>query len=150
MALPNYKNNALEEIHIENTEFNRTNSSKKKKLEESQANIKALCIFTAILLLTLSLTILNRYANISRMRMELNKLEATRALLEREKIDLNGQLEGIKSQYRIGEEAAYNLGMTYPRDGQVVYINVDTIESSESKKNNNILGNIFNNFSKNF
>ena len=150
MALPNYKYNALEEIHIENTEFNNANISSNKKQESSKAFMKGLCIFTAVMLLSLSLTILNRYANISRMRMELNKLETTKSLLQREKIDLNGQLEGIKSQYRIGEEAGYSLGMSYPNEGQVVYINVNSIETLEKGKSNNILGNIMNNFSRIF
>lgn len=152
MALANYKYNAVEEIHIE--DFNSVNIDnqiyKKNKKNTSKANLKMKCIFTAIILLSLSLTILNRYATISRMRMDLNKLETRRTELQREKIDLNGQLEGIKSQYRIGEEAGYSLGMSYPNEGQVVYINVNSIETLEKGKSNNILGNIMNNFSKIF
>lgn len=152
MALPNYKYNALEEIHIEDINYinQAQNMAKKNRKDTSKLELKKACIFTAVILLSLSLTILSRYANISRMRMDLNRLETVKSELQREKIDLTGKLEGIKSQYRIGEEAGYSLGMSYPNEGQVVYISVNTMESLENGPTNNILGNIINNFSKIF
>lgn len=49
--------------------------------------------------------------------------------LRKEKNILSGELKGIKSSLQVQEEAMYKLGMVYPEDSQIVY--VDTKEDTK-------------------
>ena len=58
------------------------------------------------------------------MRLGITELEKKRIGLEREREDLIAELEGIKSSSKIEEEAVTKLGMDYPVEDQVVYLDV--------------------------
>ena len=84
-------------------------------------------------ILGISLLILSRYANITTIRQELTELEREKVELEKVRMNLIADLEGIKSSAKIEEDAITKLGMNYPTEDQVVYISVNynTIENEE-------------------
>ena len=97
----------------------------KKKKNNLNALIKGLFIFTAIIFLVTCLFILTRYADITNTRIELTRLEKLKVELEKEKLNLMGDLESVKSSLKVSEDAINKLGMTYPAEGQIVYISVN-------------------------
>lgn len=97
----------------------------KKNNNNLNAMIKILFIFTAIIFLVTCLFILTRYANITDTRLELTGLEKHKVELEKQKLNLIGDLENVKSSLTISEDAVNKLGMIYPTEGQIVYISVN-------------------------
>ena len=109
---------------------------RKKPVRKKKNNNSILKLFALIIpfvLLGISLLILSRYANITSIRQELTKLEREKVELEKIKMNLIADLEGIKSSAKIEEDAITKLGMTYPTEDQIVYITVNhnTIEDEE-------------------
>src|SRR5690606_21203985 len=98
-----------------------------KRKNKSKVLFKVACFFSALLLMITSLFILLRYANITKMRMEVTELEKRKTELEKIKIDLAADLEGVKNSLKISEEAIYKLGMSYPGEDQIVYVSVDDV-----------------------
>ena len=97
----------------------------KKRKKKSKASSKLIIIGIAIIGLILSLYILYGYANLTKTRLEITELEKQKYELEREKEDLIAELEGIKSSSKIEEDAIVKLGMDYPREEQIVYMEVN-------------------------
>lgn len=62
---------------------------------------------------------------------EINELKKTKQSLE-------GEVKGIKSSQEIQEEAMYKLGMVYPQENQIVYVDV-----SKNKINKDVNNNVF-------
>lgn len=100
--------------------------NKKRKLKQNKVNssVKLMYIFMAIIFLGVCLLILTRYADITSVRTSITQLEREKVELEKIKLDLIGELEGIKSSGQIAEDAILKLGMDYPTDGQTAYITV--------------------------
>lgn len=108
--------------------------AKKVVKKKTSALNKHMYITLAILLLITSLFILQGYAKITSVRLEITKLENNKIQLEKVRNDLSGTLEGLKNTALISEEAIKTLGMVYPEEGQVVYLTVDdTVYSQEYK-----------------
>lgn len=119
-----YPEEVLEkEIRKKNRETNRRKALKRRKRLNSL--IKFACIFMAIFIMSISLFILRGYADISKVRMEINELQNLKYELEGRKFSLSSQLIEIKSSLKIGEDALYKLGMTHPRKDQIVYLSLD-------------------------
>lgn len=111
---------------------NKKSKSKKGKISSS---VKLMYIFVAMIFLGICLIILTRYADITLVRTDITKLEREKVELEKIKLDLIGELEGIKSSGQIAEDAVLKLGMDYPTEGQTVYITVkDRSENNVSEK----------------
>lgn len=104
-----------------------------KKKKNLNSLVKLIFIFTAILFLITSLFILFRYAKITSTRLELTQLERYKLELEKTKLNLVGDLEGVKSSLKISDDAINKLGMVYPEEGQVVYLSVDKVEHVASE-----------------
>lgn len=86
---------------------------------------KRMYIFLTLAFFITSLFILNGYATITAMRIEINKLEKERTELIRVRQDLKGELEGLKNSAVISEKASNALGMIYPQEGQVSYVTIN-------------------------
>ncbi len=110
---------------VENIQRKPNINRKAKKKNNLHALIKILFIFTAIIVLVTSLFILSRYAQLTNTRLELNRLEKHKVDLEKEKMNLIGDLENVKSSLKISEDAINKLGMTYPGEGQIVYLSLN-------------------------
>ena len=110
----------------ENQSRPRKNINKKRRAKQRKvhSSVKLMYIFMAIIFLGVCLLILTRYADITSVRTSITQLERERIELEKIKLDLIGELEGIKSSGQIAEDAVLKLGMDYPTEGQTVYITV--------------------------
>ena len=115
-----------DQIDIEEEKVRRVKSKKKRK---SKVVTKASVISIAIIGLILCLYILYGYTRITSMRLGITELEKKRIGLEREREDLIAELEGIKSSSKIEEEAVTKLGMDYPVEDQVVYLDVKDLDA---------------------
>jgi len=108
---------------------------------------KRMYISMIIILFFTSLFVLSGYAKITEARLEITKLEKEVVELQKVKMDLEGDLEGLKNTTTISNEAINNLGMIYPEEGQVVYISiannseVDVAANSISEKLREVLSN---------
>ncbi len=123
-----------------------------KKSKKVRTVNKTMYISIAIILFITSLFILIRYAKITEARLEITRLENQVAELKKEKLDLEANLEALKSTTMISEIATNNLGMVYPDEGQIVYISVDKNSEMDFVENNMTekLKEVFNNFSSFF
>lgn len=117
---------------------NRIRENQKKKRRKAQSAQKLLVVGLAIIGLVLSLYILQGYANITKMRHEITGLENQKQELIREKDDLIGELEAIKSPVKVKEDAIAKLGMDHPAEEQVVYIDVKELDFADTKDNMDI------------
>lgn len=124
---------------------NKKNLKNNKKNNKYKALIKLSCLFTAIIVLSTSLYILFGYATITQVRMEVTELERQKIELEKNKLNLLADLDGVKNSLNISQDAIYKLGMSYPKEGQVIYLSLedtldDTIQSASiSEKLNEVL-----------
>ena len=141
-----------EEIYDIPNESNKKSKKTRKNKKKSKSNvaIKTLFLFSGLIIMGISLFILFRYANITRTRMELDKLEKQMIKLEKTKLDLVAELEGIKSSQYIVDEATNKLGMSYPKEGQIVYVSVNNTDDNlgiegdqESKKIFSLISSLF-------
>lgn len=136
-----------EQIYQEEYQDINKNKNKKtpNKKNNSKALIKVLCLFIAIAVLSTSLFILFRYASITKIRMEVTQLERQKVELEKNKLNLLADLDVVKSTLNISQDAMFKLGMSYPKEGQVIYLSLedtidDTIQSvSLTDKLNSVL-----------
>lgn len=125
-----YPEEVLEKEYIEKRQNNKQKRVKKNKNNKNNKNkgkslFKLTCFVSVILLMITGLYVLLGYANITKMRMEVTQLEKEKIELEKMKNDLAADLEGVKNSLKISEDAMYKLGMTYPQEGQIVYVSVD-------------------------
>ena len=109
----------------------------RKKRNNSKASYKLFAIGLAIIGLILSLFILYGYANITKVRQEITELERQKIELAKEKEYLMTELESIKSSSKIEEDARIKLGMDYPTEDQIVYINVGDMDMEEEANTEN-------------
>lgn len=114
---------------------------KEKKEVSTKVAIRLFTLAVVFTMMLLFITSLIGHSNITKTRMEVNKLESYREDLKKTKIDLTAELEGIKSSSKIGDDAMYILGMTYPEDNQIVHINIsDEIDMNVAKAQTDVLG----------
>lgn len=119
-----------------------------KKRKKVRTFNKNMYISIAIILFVTNLFVLGGYAKITEKRLEITQLENQVAELEKEKLNLEANLEALKSTTMISEMAIDNLGMIYPEEGQIVYIAIDDNDGVEIVENNMTekLKEVFNNF----
>lgn len=111
-----------EEGQLQKEKIRRKNQKRRKK-SKSKSKLKAIGISFAGLIICLF--ILYGYTNITKIRLEINELENHKKELMKEKEALIAELEAVKSSIKVEEEAMIKLGMDYPTEEQVVYIEVD-------------------------
>lgn len=133
---------------VEELEENKNTTKKikrqKKVQKKNTSSLKLLFLFFPVMISAICLLILFRYVNITSVRQEITKLENQKVELEKTKINLIGDLEGIKSSKKIAEDAMLKLGMDYPKPEQIVYISVNENAPTEQEaKSNNRLKRVF-------
>lgn len=116
----------------------RNNKSNKRPQNNKNYKVlyKVLFLVVSFIGLALSLFILYRYANITKMKLEITEIQQQKIQLEKEKEDLLAELEAIKSLTRIEEEAVIKLGMDHPTEEQIVYVSVDEFPLNSESNNN--------------
>ena len=86
-------------------------------------------VFAAVLIM---------YSQIAGLDREILKQKAEIEELNKTKTTLVGDIKAVKSSAQIAEEAMYKLGMVYPSEDQIVYI-----DSGEEEKVGDINYNVF-------
>lgn len=95
-------------------------------------------IFTVAIVAIVFVAILILYSQIAGLDREILKQKAEIDELNKTKITLVGEIKAVKSSEQIAEEAMYKLGMVYPSEDQIVYI-----DSGEEKSLADINYNVF-------
>lgn len=95
-------------------------------------------IFTVAIVTIVFVAILILYSQIAGLDREILKQKAEIDELNKTKITLVGEIKAVKSSEQIAEEAMYKLGMVYPSEDQIVYI-----DSREEKSLADINYNVF-------
>ena len=95
-------------------------------------------IFTVAIVTIVFVSILMFYSQIEGLDREILKQKAEIDELNKTKITLVGEIKAVKSSEQIAEEAMYKLGMVYPSEDQIVYI-----DSGEEKNLADINYNVF-------
>lgn len=115
-----------QEIYEYPSESKVKKESKEKRNKKAKPRIalKAIFVLSGLIIMTISLFILFRYANITKMRMDVTQLERQIVELEKNRLELTAELDGIKSSPEIIAAAKNKLGMSFPKEGQVAYISV--------------------------
>lgn len=120
------------------------NEERKRRIKKTRAAqkknnslVKLFYLFVPIMIAGICMLVLFRYVNITQVREDITNLENEKTELEKNKINLMGDLESLKSSPKIVEQAKNKLGMDYPENSQVVYIKVNdnTISESDQKSN---------------
>lgn len=91
--------------------------------------IWGLCALMLLVLMVNYLELEKLKNNIERQNVEISELKKT-------KDSISGQLDGIKSSDEVASIARYKLGMVYPDDDQVIYIQVDKKVAETDVKEN--------------
>ena len=86
-------------------------------------------IFTMAIVIIIFTSILILYSQIAELDREILKQKAEIDELNKTKITLVGEIKAVKSSAQIAEEAMYKLGMVYPSEDQIVYIDSEEEEN---------------------
>ncbi len=130
---PQYKLN-----HNEGNRQKRPTKAQIKRAKRNKFFNRLKTIVLATLFLIGSLLILSRYAKITAIRTEITELEKTIEDLEKDKLNLEAKLEGIKSSEEIANDAMVKLGMHYPRKDQIAYVAVEKETPKVQTKTDNV------------
>lgn len=102
-----------------------TNETRNIRKKKNSSVPKLVLLTMPIIILGISLFILFGYAKITAVRIDITELEHQKNELEKTRLNLIADLEGLKSSSKISEDAVLKLGMDYPSEGQIVYITVN-------------------------
>ena len=95
-------------------------------------------IFTMAIVIIVFAAILVLYSQVAGLDREILRQKAEIEELNKTKTTLVGDIKAVKSSAQIAEEAMYKLGMVYPSEDQIVYI-----DSGEEEKVGDINYNVF-------
>lgn len=116
----------------------------KKRISTGNKNIKKrsnkkqkapLCI-TLVIVIIISLSSTLLYAQLSNLDKQIIAQQKEMKELKKTKESLEGDIKGIRSSSEIQDEAMYKLGMVYPKEDQIVYIDVSKNELKKDVNNN--------------
>lgn len=115
------------------------NSKNKYTIKKNKRAFKIKPIYLTIII-GVSVVIFSAFlsAQLSSLDKTIIAQEAEINELKKTKQSLEGEVKGIKSSQEIQEEAMYKLGMVYPQENQIVYVDV-----SKNKINKDVNNNVF-------
>lgn len=123
-----------ERIKREKERIQKEKEYRKKKIKKQKAKSKFIAIVISIVSLAMCLLILYGYTNITKIRLDITELEKQKVELIKEKESLVAALETVKSSTNIEEEAITKLGMDYPTEEKIVYLDIDDEFPIEEKE----------------
>ncbi|WP_276907344.1 cell division protein FtsL [Peptoniphilus duerdenii] len=108
-----------------------------KKIKKSiKRKINIPLVLTASIVIILIGTVSVLRSQITKLDNEIIAQSSEIKDLEETKMSLEGELQGIVSSNNLKEVAQYRLGMVYPEDNQIVYIDVKDDKQKSDVKNN--------------
>lgn len=114
------------------------------KENRKKTNMRITIVGVAIMSFVLAVSVLYGYATITKMKIDISNLESDRVALETEKEYMIANLEEIKSTSKIEEKAIVKLGMDYPKEDQIVYVDVNKLDVNTAKQDKGFLKSIIN------
>lgn len=109
----------------------------KKNIKKSiKRKINIPLVLTASIVIILIGTVSVLRSQITKLDNEIIAQSSEIKDLEETKMSLEGELQGIVSSNNLKEVAQYRLGMVYPEDNQIVYIDVKDDKQKSDVKNN--------------
>lgn len=109
----------------------------KKKIKKSiKRKINIPLVLTASIVIILIGTVSVLRSQITKLDNEIIAQSSEIKDLEETKMSLEGELQGIVSSNNLKDVAQYRLGMVYPEDNQIVYIDVKDDKQKSDVKNN--------------
>ena len=109
----------------------------KKTIKKSiKRKINIPLVLTASIVIILIGTVSVLRSQITKLDNEIIAQSSEIKDLEETKMSLEGELQGIVSSNNLKEVAQYRLGMVYPEDNQIVYIDVKDDKQKSDVKNN--------------
>lgn len=119
-----YREYYNEEKQLTNNKVLNDRKNRKKEINKKKSKAKLKFLKIVALMFLVCIFILNRYTKITRLSYEVTNLEKEVNELSREKEDLITELDGLKNVAKIEKDAKLELGMNYPTEDQIVYLNV--------------------------
>lgn len=107
---------------------------KRRKTIRRKINIPLVLTVSIVIILIGTVSILR--SQITKLDNEIIAQHSQIKDLEETKMSLEGELQGIISSNNLKEVAQYRLGMVYPEDNQIVYIDVKDDKQKSDVKNN--------------
>ncbi len=95
-------------------------------------------MFTMIIVAFVLISVIVMYSQIASLDRQILAQQAKIEELTKVKNTLAGEVKGIRSSAEVADEAMYRLGMVYPKENQIVYV-----DSSEEEKIGDINYNVF-------
>ncbi len=95
-----------------------------------------LTLFVWVLSAFMLLALVVNYLQLEKLKNQLERQNIKISELKKTKDSMSGKLDGIKNSDEIASLARYKLGMVYPEDKQVVFINVEPQEAETDVKDN--------------
>lgn len=123
---------------------------KRRKTIRRKINIPLVLTVSIVIILIGTVSILR--SQITKLDNEIIAQHSQIKDLEETKMSLEGELQGIISSNNLKEVAQYRLGMVYPEDNQIVYIDVKDDKQKSDVKNNVFLSpivSVFKSFTRN-
>lgn len=114
----------------------RKNCSKVNKRTDRKI-LSWISVGTCFVIFVLLAVMTFHFVQISNLNKEIAAQETELEELKKTKLTLSGTVDGIKSSSEIASEARYKLGMVYPQDDQIVYIDVND-EEEDTRVNDNV------------
>lgn len=114
------------------------NNIKKLKKRKTFRNPRRPLYITLIIVLISFLGSTISYASLSSLDKQIISQQKEIEELKKTRLSLAADVKGIMSSTEIQDEATYTLGMVYPKDDQIVYIDI-----SEEQKNRDVNNNVF-------
>ncbi|RVU54781.1 FtsB family cell division protein [Anaerosphaera multitolerans] len=105
---------------------------KKKAYKNSKKNLYITLLIVMIILFGVTFT----YAQLANLDKQIIAQQKEIEDLEKTKSSLVGEIKGIKSSSQIQEEAMYKLGMVFPKEEQIVYVDISKDEEQKDVNNN--------------
>ncbi|SHH43471.1 Cell division protein FtsB [Anaerosphaera aminiphila DSM 21120] len=100
--------------------------------KSSKNNLYITLVIVMIILFGATIT----YAQLTNLDKQIIAQQKELEELEKTKSSLLGEIKGIKSSSQIQEEAMYKLGMVYPKQEQIVYVDISKDEKQKDVNNN--------------
>lgn len=108
---------------------------KKRRVQNKILQNKPLLLtISIVIIIVFSVTYI--YSQLAGMDREILAQKQKIEELEKTKMSLAGDIKGIKSSAQVQEEAMYKLGMIYPSESQIVYIDTKTQKEAKDVNDN--------------
>lgn len=134
----------LEYLDIEKQENRiviKRNVNNKPYLKRRRALLMAAYSLFFVFAIASSILTLSNYTKITALNVEIRNVDAKIVQVEKEQMNLVAEIERIKSEKDIVQEAKTKLGMVYPEKSQIVYFTLEDTDTIKSK--GNFVANIF-------